>query len=237
MRAALGALADHERQGEEAARHIGFEHRAIIRDHRQLAVLLPQRKRLALDDVDLKLVREELLHRCVGNPGIGLEAISHGDRIEEQERRATRNAADRQHFVLCQLLAAVDGNGSDAEADGIGDRVAGIAERGAHLVDMAALDDAEPDAAAQQGNGGRGAEAMRQILLDQRDQARGGLRPLGCRCRHDLARWDFTRLLTRLDLACPVPISPSLRKTCGDILAQQDRRAKRGGPQVSLGPL
>jgi hypothetical protein len=48
----------------------------------------------------------------------------------------------------------------------------------------------------------------------------------------------LTRLgLTRRDLARAVPGNAGLRKTCGNILAQQDRRAKRGGSQVSLGPL
>jgi hypothetical protein len=100
---------------------------------------------------------------------------------------------------------------------------------------LAALDDSEPDAAAQQGDGGHGAEPMRQIALHERDQARG-LRQLGR--RRNLARMGLTRLgLTRRDLARAVPGNAGLRKTCGNILAQQDRRAKRGGSQVSLGPL
>ena len=149
---------------------IGFEHRAVIRDHREPAILLPQRERRALDDVDLELAGIELQHGGVGDPGIGFQPVAHGGGVEEQQRGAAVDAADREHFVLGQLLAAVDGDRGDAESGGIGERIAGVAQRRDEFLEVAALDDAEAGAAQQQQHGRGDAGAVRQIALDGSDQ-------------------------------------------------------------------
>src|SRR5206468_4621278 len=91
---------------------------------------------------------------------------------EEQQRGAAADAADGEDLVLGQLLAAVDHDGGDAEAGGIGHRVAGVADRRDEILEMAALDDAEAAAADQQQYGHADPDPARQIALDQRDHAR-----------------------------------------------------------------
>src|SRR5437899_907372 len=68
--AGFGTPPDNQRQRKKAARDVGLEHRAIIRDHRQPAIPLPQRKRRTLDNVDLELAGIELQHRRFADPGI-----------------------------------------------------------------------------------------------------------------------------------------------------------------------
>ena len=191
---------------------IGLEHRAVIGDHREPAVLLPQRERRALDDVDLELAGIELQHRGVGDPGIGLQLVAHGGGIEEQQRGAAIDAADREHLVLAQLLAAVDGDRGDAESGGIGQRIAGVAQRRGEFVEMAALDDAEAGAAEQQQHGRGDAGAARQITLEP-------ARSAGAAC-------------SRSRRAC---LAAGARAKAQP-LAQQHDRANGGRFQVSLGP-
>src|SRR5450631_2549757 len=52
LRRMLGAIADHPRQRGEALRHVAFQHGAVGGDQCKAAVLLPQRERLALLDLD-----------------------------------------------------------------------------------------------------------------------------------------------------------------------------------------
>ncbi len=87
--------------------------------------------------------RIELQHGHIRNPGIGLELVAHDVGVEEQQRGAAADPADREDLVLAELLAAVDHDGGDAEARGIGQRVAGVADCGDEILEVAALDNAE----------------------------------------------------------------------------------------------
>ena len=165
---------------------------------------------VAFDDVDLQPAGIELQDGGVGDPGIGLELVAHGGGIEEQQRRAAVDAADREHLVLAQLLAAVDGDRRDAESGGIRQRVSGIAERCDQCVDMTALDDTKAGAAEQHQHGQGDAGAVRKMALEQEDQAVGRL-----------------------------AIDHGPRRDAGakaQPLAQQHDRSNSGGFQVSLGP-
>ena len=185
-----------------------------------MAVLLPQRERRALDDIDLQPPGIKFQHRGLADPRIGLELVANRIGIQKQQRRAAIDPADREHLVLAQLLAAVDADGGDTKSGGIGQRVAGIAQRLGQFLDMTAFDDAETCAAEQDQHGGGDAGAVRQIALDQRDQpVRIGL-ALGTQFgRLALGGGGF-----------------GLRQTLLQPLAQQHVRANGGGFQISLGP-
>src|SRR4029079_14585064 len=114
------------------------------RYHRQLAVLLPQRERRALDDVDLQLAGIKLQDGRVRDPRIGRELVAHRGGIEKQQRGAAIDAADREHLVLTELLATVDDNRGDAESGRIGQGVTGVTQGDREFIDVTALDDAKP---------------------------------------------------------------------------------------------
>ncbi len=78
---------------------------------------------------DLQASGIELLHRGLADPGIGLQPVPHGRGIEKQQRGASVDAADREDFVLRELLAAGNGDRGDAKSDGVGGCVAGVAQR------------------------------------------------------------------------------------------------------------
>jgi hypothetical protein len=105
--AGFSTLAHHQRQRHESPRRIRLQHRAVGRNHGHTAILLPKSERRPLGNVDLQLARIELLHRCIGNPRIGLQLVARRGRIEKQQRRAPVDAADRQNFILRELLAPV----------------------------------------------------------------------------------------------------------------------------------
>ena len=210
----LGTLAHHQRQRGEFLDDVRLQHRAVLGDHRHLAVLLPQREWRAFGDIDLQRAGIELEHGGVRNPRIRHQPGAHHGSIEEQQRRAAVDAADRQDLILTELLAAVDGDAGDAEAGGIGHRVARIAQAGGDFFDMPAPDDAEHGAAAQDGDGRDDAGAARHAALDENDQRMIARRHRPVRHR----RWR----------PAPHPL--------GHPLAQQDDRAQGGGFQISLGP-
>ena len=72
------------------------EHRAVGGDHRDLAVQLPQRERLALRDGDLQPVRIELAHGRFGDPRDRLEPGARVRDIEEQQRGIARSRRPRR---------------------------------------------------------------------------------------------------------------------------------------------
>src|SRR5206468_10266529 len=110
---------------------------------------------------------------------------------------------------LAQLLAPVDGDRGDAEARGVGERVAGIAERGDEIVEMTALDDAEAGAAEQDQDGRGDADPARKITLERQDETIGRF---------------------------AVDHRPGPYLTTTEILAQQHDRSNSGCFQISLGP-
>ena len=128
--AGLGAGADHQRQIGKTLGHVALDHGAVIGDHRDLAVLLPQRERLALGDRDVQPAGIELEHGRLGDPGIGLEPGAGLGGVEEQQRRASGDAGGGQNFLARKLALAGERDRGDAEAERVGDRVAQIAQLG-----------------------------------------------------------------------------------------------------------
>jgi hypothetical protein len=106
------------------------------------------------------------------------------------------------------LPAAIDGDGGDVEARGIGQRVAAVGKLGQHDIDMAALDDAKRCAAEQRCERKPQHGAARRVALEPEDRA---MRRLLARCLH-----AFT-------IKCK-------------IFAQQHDRADGGRLQISFWP-
>ena len=121
-----------------------LEHGAVVGDDRDLAVLLPERERLALRDRDLQPAGIELEHGRFGDPGIGLEP-----------RRAPASTSRNRSEVLpvtpavarissrLTLALAGERDRRDAEAGRVGGGVARVLR--APSIDgrqVAALDDA-----------------------------------------------------------------------------------------------
>ena len=73
MARGLGAAARRPAADRDIARDSRLEHGAVVGDHADAAVCLPQRERLALGDRDLQPVGIKLQHRRVGDPRIGLQ--------------------------------------------------------------------------------------------------------------------------------------------------------------------
>ncbi len=78
-------MPDHQRQPHQPGRDIGLQHRTVLGNDRDAALLLPERKRLPLRETHLQLARIEFQHRRVGNPGIGAQPLAHGRNIKEEE--------------------------------------------------------------------------------------------------------------------------------------------------------
>ena len=112
----------------------------------------------------------ELQHRRFADPGVGFELVAHDGGVEEQQRRAAVDAADRKHLILAQLLAAIDGDARNPESGGVCDRVAGVAQSCSEFLEVTALDDAEPGAAEQNQDGRDDAGAVRKVTLEKRNQ-------------------------------------------------------------------
>jgi hypothetical protein len=102
----LGADAHDQRQIGEALGHIAFDHGAVVGDHRDLAVLLPERERIALGHRDVQPAGIELQHGRLGDPGLGLEPGAGLGGIEKQQRAAAGDAGDGQNFLARELVLA-----------------------------------------------------------------------------------------------------------------------------------
>ena len=113
----LGADADHQRQlGETAAPAIGPDHGAVVGDHLDLAVALPEREGVALGHRDMQPARIELEHGGFGDPGIGLEPRPRLAGVEEQQRGPPGDAGGFENVVARQPALAGERDRGDAEA-------------------------------------------------------------------------------------------------------------------------
>ena len=166
--ARLGAASDHQRQLDQARRHIGFEHGAVIGDDGHLSVLLPERERLALPDADLQLARIELEHGGVGDPGIALEPFARLLDVEKEQRRRVGNTGGGEHVLAADVMLAGQGDRHDAEAGGIGGGVTHVLKRLNDGRDMIALDGAVGEARENDGDGAGSADAAGPARVDER---------------------------------------------------------------------
>ena len=164
----LGAATDHQRQLEQLRHRVGFQHGAVVGDHRYAAVLLPQRERLALLDADLQFAGIELQHGGVGDPRIGLQPLArtgHARGTDSEVRPVIVGGGE--HLFPADILVAGDRDRHDAEADRIGGLVADILQAVDDRRDVVALDDAVAQAGEHDHDRGGDAGAARHAQARQ----------------------------------------------------------------------
>ena len=122
------AHAHHQRQAQQAGIDVGLEHGPVAGDHRDAAVLLPQREGLALLDADLQPIGIELEDRGIRDPGIGLEPVARRVDIEKQQRGGAGHARGAENFLAADVPLAGQRDRGDAEAGRIGGGIARILE-------------------------------------------------------------------------------------------------------------
>ena len=134
---------------------MGSEHGPVGGDHRDLAVVLPEREGFAFLERDLEPARIELAHRRLRDPGHAFEAAAGSVDIEEQQRGAHSHSGGGEDLLLGELPVAAERDRGDAEAGRIAGGVACVLERIDDRRDMVALE--SPVAGAHQNQqGGRG---------------------------------------------------------------------------------
>ena len=77
----------------------GLDHGAVVGNHLDLAVTLPQREGVAFGDRDVQPARIKLEHGGVGDPGIGLKPRPRLVGVEEQQRGPPGDAGGGEDVV------------------------------------------------------------------------------------------------------------------------------------------
>ena len=169
MRAVFGAVADDHGKACKARRCRRFKNGALACDQGNAAVLLPERKRFALLDLDAQPIGIQFKNGCIRDPRIVHQARAGARRVEEQKRRVVADAGQRQDFVAADFVLARERDFGNAEAGFVGGRVAQVLQVLEDLRPVAALDGAIADACEQQHCGGRSARPLRNFEVDEPD--------------------------------------------------------------------
>ena len=175
----VGAFADHEgKAGPALVAHV-VDRGAVGGDDRDLAVLLPQRIRRALDEVDHEMVGIELAHARRLDQRLGLEPRARRRGVEKQQRALRIDPGLGENLRLAEIGLAGDGHDRDVEAERAGDIVAQAALAGDKRLVFAAAHRAEQGGAEQEPGGQSDADAARRGAREQarpgEDAARGAL--------------------------------------------------------------
>ncbi len=122
--AQIGAIADHERQAGEFLIVENVDRRAVGGDDGNDAVLLPQAKRLALDDFDDQPSRIEFSHGGIFHQRHGEKLAPDVVHVEEGQRLAGVDPGRVENLLVVKLDLSGHGDGIDAETQVAGDQVA-----------------------------------------------------------------------------------------------------------------
>src|SRR5215216_4660493 len=160
-------LADDERQIGEARLVEGVDDGAVGRDDEELAVLLPQRVGVALDEGDDELVGVELAHGGALDEGQRLEPLAGLAHAQERQRHARRDAGGVQDLDLGQGRDADDRDLLDAEAERAGEDMMGLAVGLTQRLDMPAEHEAGAAGEPEEAEDEPGAEEARQAALER----------------------------------------------------------------------
>ena len=173
----LGADAHDQRQLGEMLPGIGLDHGAVVGDHLDLAVALPEREGVALGHRDMQPARIELEHGGIGDPGVGLEPRPRLAGVEEQQRRPPGDAGGVENVLAASArrwpASAIEVMRKPAE---VGDGVAEIAEFRHDHRQMPAADGAVGDARQHERQRGGDAGAARQPPASGRPERSGAKR-------------------------------------------------------------
>ena len=137
-------VTDHERQihlARVVARN-AREHAAVAGDEIELAVVLPQREGVALLERNFEPPGIELAHGSFGDARVALQPRPRAVGVDPEQRSIFPDAGGVEHLGARQALGAGDLDRLDAEAGGVGERVADVGHRLDHRVGVAAAHDA-----------------------------------------------------------------------------------------------
>ena len=112
-----GVLADHHRQFRKAVETGDRDHRAAAVDQVDLAAMLPQRHRLALDQADIDRVGQAALDQRRADPGQAFELLFGALRVDRQDRRAGAGAERGEDRLAVGRGAPLDADVGDPEPE------------------------------------------------------------------------------------------------------------------------
>src|SRR5690606_12432826 len=101
-------LADHDEQAGEALEALARDDGSVAVDEMQLALALPQRERLALDEPDVQRVGEEALDRGAPHPGEAFEPRARLDGADRQDGGAALGLDGAEDRFAGRPLASLD---------------------------------------------------------------------------------------------------------------------------------